>query len=262
PRAPHRHHETYQSRRTHTMDFSDEIIKDNLIRGLADPEILSNLLGDSKIDRTLEETTIFISQKEQGKSTKCAVEDHAILGFPMADTSKLPPINIPMIADSGCQSSIVPLRSAQSMGFGKEDKIPVRLIMRGAIKEDLGVTGAVVTDVSTTGTSGTPRSTRQLIYIPSNLPPGLTATKNNLPALKEWLLDYYGATAFNVCEHQPLPMMTCEPLQLFVDPDVRPVDFHKPALVPKYWREKVYQDLERDVRMGVLEKVDPNTPAT
>ncbi|RUS70358.1 hypothetical protein EGW08_021884 [Elysia chlorotica] len=61
-------------------------------------------------------------------------EDHAILGFPMADTSKLSPINIPMIADSGYQSSIMPLRSAQSMGFGKEDIIPVRLIMRGAIR--------------------------------------------------------------------------------------------------------------------------------
>ena len=35
---------------THVFDYSDEIIKDNLIRGIADPEILSDLLGDPKTD--------------------------------------------------------------------------------------------------------------------------------------------------------------------------------------------------------------------
>ena len=38
---------------THTFDYSNEIIKDNLIRGIYDPEILSDLLGDTKTDRTL-----------------------------------------------------------------------------------------------------------------------------------------------------------------------------------------------------------------
>ena len=50
---------------THVFDYSDEIIKDNLVRGIADPEIMSDLLGDPKIDRTLEETVSFIAQKEQ-----------------------------------------------------------------------------------------------------------------------------------------------------------------------------------------------------
>jgi len=50
---------------THTFDFRDEIIKDNLVRGIADPEILSDLLGDPKTDRTLEETVSFIAQKER-----------------------------------------------------------------------------------------------------------------------------------------------------------------------------------------------------
>ena len=31
----------------HEYDFSTEIIKDNLIRGISDPEILSDILGDS-----------------------------------------------------------------------------------------------------------------------------------------------------------------------------------------------------------------------
>ena len=57
----------------HTFDYSGEIIKDNLIRGIADPEILSDVLGDSKTDRTLEQTVDFIAQKEQGRATRAAV---------------------------------------------------------------------------------------------------------------------------------------------------------------------------------------------
>ena len=290
---------------THEYDYSSEIIKDNLIRGIADPEILSDVLGDSKTDRTLEQTVDFIAQKEHGKSTraamgdsasamtqsrsnkprqnsqqtpgkdqmdakcwaceeprhgklndrntrskyckawtntcekcsvkghwarccsKCAVcntwghrdksspwcslnprarnkgkknsaealnteddetsavnnqlcavenqtnseystkpvehhvyegkwvarpskphpvlsvrftplpEDHARLGHPMKSSNPTP-VEIPMIADTGCQSNIVPLRTALAMGIARCDIFPVSLSMRGAITEDMG----------------------------------------------------------------------------------------------------------------------------
>ena len=98
--------------------------------------------------------------------------------------------------------------------------------------------------------------------IPSSLPPGLSASNKDLPALKQWLLDHYAASTFNTCEHQPLPLMKCEPLELHVDPEAKPIAVHKPGLVPIHWQEQVYKDLERDVRIGVLEKVSPNTPVT
>ena len=41
-----------------------EIIRENLIRGNADPEILDDILGDPKTDTTLEETVNLIAQKE------------------------------------------------------------------------------------------------------------------------------------------------------------------------------------------------------
>ena len=471
----------------HEFDFSDEIIKDNLVRGIADPEILSDLLGDPKTDRTLDETVSFIAQKEQGKVTKtavgdsaggmcnspmpppvpasfggkcwacggpthgprndrrarsrsceawtftcakCAVKghyttacskctacgawghrdkssractqgasrknprgtvgpakdtasssfvydqlcatsglgrptnqgnpqrsttamelclehhvfdgrwvarpskphpmltvtmtplplDHASFGHPMQDISKLTSVTMSMVADTGCQSTIIPLKSAYKLGIQNKDILPVKLIMRGAIKEDLGVMGGIIVYISITHSSGNARSTRLLCYVsdtmekaflcrealvdlgiippdfptataavplattasveddestcscprrhqepplmPTTLPPGLTATEENVEALKEWLLDYYGATTFNVCEHQPLPLMNCEPLQLHVNPNAKPVAVHKPALVPIHWQDKVYADLERDVRIGVLERVSPNTPTT
>ena len=42
--------------RYHVFDFTNEIIEDNLVSGISDPEILSDLLGGPKTDRTLDET--------------------------------------------------------------------------------------------------------------------------------------------------------------------------------------------------------------
>ena len=57
-------------------------------------------------------------------------------------------------------------------------------------------------------------------------------------------------------------MMKCEPLELHINPNAKPVIFHKPALVPIHWQDKILKDLERDVSIGVLEKVNANTPVT
>ena len=49
------------------VDFSHEVIQDQLVRGLNDREILTDLMGDAKTDRTLDEVVEFIARKEQGK---------------------------------------------------------------------------------------------------------------------------------------------------------------------------------------------------
>ena len=458
---------------THTFDYGNEIIKDNLIRGLSDHEILADLLGDPKTDRTLEEIVSYIAQKEQGKATRNAVGDSAGVIHQVKDSSgartsnqaqskpkyekqgkcwacegpshgpkndratralkcpawtatcskcnikghlnkvctkcsdcgswghrnrnsqfckqrnssrrdrtfqtedeslytdqlavihenrhtvghhvydgkwiprpskphptvlaeltplpeehetfgnqipssTLKSLTIPMIADSGCQSCIIPLDTALSMGYKTNDMMSVSLSMKGAIKEDLGVEGGIIVRISVRDDAGEVRSCRQLVYLsrrmskaflcrealeqlgiispdfpeikvsksycassqplaaepacdcpkrtqeppplPTTLPSGLGGT--DVTALKEWLLDYYGSTTFNVCEHQPLPMMRCEPLKLFINPDAKPVAVHKPAVVPIHWKDQVLAGLERDVALGVLEKVGPNTPVT
>ena len=61
----------------HTYDYSAEIIRDNLIRSIADPEILNDILGDPKTDKTLEETVNLIAQKEQGNASRSAVGNTA-----------------------------------------------------------------------------------------------------------------------------------------------------------------------------------------
>ena len=60
--------------------------------------------------------------------------------------------------------------------------------------------------------------------LPTELPPGVNiADAGSVDMLKTWLLQYYGSTTFNTCEHQPLPLMTGTPLQLHVDPEATPV---------------------------------------
>ena len=50
------------------MDYSEEVISDQLIRGINDKEILSDLLGEDKSDITLQEVVDYITRKEQAKT--------------------------------------------------------------------------------------------------------------------------------------------------------------------------------------------------
>ena len=44
-------------------------------------------------------------------------EEHALFGHPMKDTSKLKPVNVSMVSDTECQSTIIPLQTAHSLGI-------------------------------------------------------------------------------------------------------------------------------------------------
>ena len=86
-------------------------------------------------------------------------------------------------------------------------------------------------------------------------------TMENLPILKEYILKRFRSSAFNICQKQPLPLMTSSPpLRLHVDPTAKPVAVHTPAQVPLHWQEAVKGGLDRDVRLGVIEKVPVNEP--
>ena len=88
------------------------------------------------------------------------------------------------------------------------------------------------------------------------------ATEANLPMLKRYILDRYRSSTFNTCEKQKLPLISgSPPLELHVDPTAKPVACHIPASVPLHWQEAVRAGLERDVNLGVLERVPLNTPA-
>ena len=98
---------------------------------------------------------------------------------------------------------------------------------------------------------------------PPPLPrPPVAETEDNRIQLQKFLLDYYASSTFNTCPHQVLPHMSGPPMKLMVDPNATPVAHHKAIPVPLHFREKVKQDLDRDVRLGVLERVPTGFPTT
>ena len=88
------------------------------------------------------------------------------------------------------------------------------------------------------------------------------ATEENLQKLEMWLLNHYKSSSFNVCEHQPLPMMSGQPMRLMVDQDAKAVALHTPIPVPVHWQDETKAGLDRDVCLGVIELVPVGMPVT
>ena len=99
---------------------------------------------------------------------------------------------------------------------------------------------------------------------PSDIPDLPCApTVENLPQIKQFILDRFSSSAFNCCEHQPLPLMSdAPPLRLFVDPHATPVAVTSPSVIPHHWVTDVKAGLDRDERLGVIEKVPVNEPVS
>ena len=51
-------------------------------------------------------------------------------------------------------------------------------------------------------------------------------------------------------------------LRLHTDPDVTPTAIYTPSVVPCHWVNDVKAGLDRDVRLGVLERVPVNEAVT
>ena len=78
--------------------------------------------------------------------------------------------------------------------------------------------------------------------------------------MKDWLLERYATSTFNKCPHGPLPAMDGPPIKFHIDPEAVPVTMRKPAPVPLHWQNQVEQELNRDVALGVLERVPHGEP--
>ena len=72
---------------------------------------------------------------------------------------------------------------------------------------------------------------------PQSLP--VRCTPENIPAMKQWLLDRFASSTFNKCPHQKLPLMEGPPIKIMIDPNATPVVANTPATVPLHWMEEV-----------------------
>ena len=55
--------------------------------------------------------------------------------------------------------------------------------------------------------------------------------------------------------------MTGPPVKLAIKPGAELVCHTKPFRVPLHWKQQVKEGIERDIQLGIIEKVPPNTPA-
>ena len=88
---------------------------------------------------------------------------------------------------------------------------------------------------------------------PAELP--FKCTAENIPQMRQWILDRYKTSTFNKCSHQQLPLMEGPPIKILLNPEAKPVMYNTPATIPIHWMEDVKRKLEEDVRLGVIEQV-------
>ena len=84
---------------------------------------------------------------------------------------------------------------------------------------------------------------------------------SNIPAMKAYLLKECASSVFNQCPHQELPSIDAPAMKFHVNvKDMRPICLRTPASIPLHWQDQVYAELERDVALGVIEKVPYGEP--
>ena len=67
--------------------------------------------------------------------------------------------------------------------------------------------------------------------------PPCPPTEENIPRIKQYLMDYYRSSTFNTCEHQPLSLMEGPPMKLMTEENAMPIAHHTPVPVPIHWQE-------------------------
>ena len=93
---------------------------------------------------------------------------------------------------------------------------------------------------------------------PESLP--CAPVEENVGRMKAWLMEFFAGSTFNICPHQPQPMMKTEPIKIHIDPDAVPKPVYTAATVPIHLREPVSIQLKEDLAKGVIEEVRPGVP--
>ena len=78
--------------------------------------------------------------------------------------------------------------------------------------------------------------------------------------LHQWILDYYAASAFNICPHQLTPTLTGPDMVITLKPGAVSVAYHSPIPVAHHWKRKVKAQIDKCCRQGVMGPLTPGTP--
>ena len=174
------------------------------------------------------------------------------------------------IADTGCSVLCAGDRLRSKLKIPRSCLVKSNITLRTADGKKMTVLVAIPVTVTIPGTR---RSSKQILHIVNELtglflsklclsdlgsisdtletppPPAmpLDATLENIPKLKEFIINYYSASTMNLCPHQALPEMHGPPLHYTLKPDAVPHAVHTPATIPVHWGNTVKAQLDRDV---------------
>lgn len=98
--------------------------------------------------------------------------------------------------------------------------------------------GLVVLNLPETGSTVPCPLTRLVHHGRRSLSTCLSWCRAQRSLLGEWLLNHYKSSAFNNCEHQPLPAMSVPDLELRISKDAIPRSHHKARMVYPYSTRK------------------------
>jgi len=89
--------------------------------------------------------------------------------------------------------------------------------------------------------------------------PPYELVEENVDRLEKWFLEHFGRTVFAV-GRAPLPEMQGPPHHIHLRPDARPHAVHVPATVPHHFYDEVRQQLDDDIKKGIIEAVPAGEP--
>ena len=84
----------------------------------------------------------------------------------------------------------------------------------------------------------------------------MAPSQSNVAKMKAWLLERYTSSSFNKCTHQPLPRMDSPPVEIHLVKDTVPRKVSTPATIPLHRQDQVMANLDSNVALGVIEKVE------
>ena len=93
-----------------------------------------------------------------------AREDYEALGF-LPPSTGVRGSTLPVMADTGCQSSLAGVQAVRRLGIRTQDLIPVRMRMHAANERPLHILGATVLRFHGRDPGGRELQTRQLVYV-------------------------------------------------------------------------------------------------
>ena len=97
------------------IDYSNEIILDQLVRGINDKEILADLLGETKTDLTLLEVVEYVARKELARSEQSTVSSEMTNAVRSSRSKNVP---------SSCWACLGKSHDQQNSFRSRKDKCP------------------------------------------------------------------------------------------------------------------------------------------